>query len=512
MGIEYSGRANFWTLYQTDDVSSTTVAVVKDDTGAVIGVVVGKDIAIECNITGRTCEYRVIGSGTELHLVRETGTFPNQSIDKTGNIGGDSLIANLGINAKAKQGNWNGKINGNFTTSILNDRALLGHGRFRFRFTELYGEYSQPNWRARMGRQFVPGGQLLDGVAADYFLGPDYSKESKFVGVFAGLAPDPISKNPSKDFMTFGPKFQWIPDFSSQGETKLLVEGAVVTELYKGAVNRFYLNSRIHFTPVRTFSSTLYSNLELPWKGDDGGFGSSLLSFQNFWRPNNQFNFLLGFTQFRIDRNLQEEAVRWVTDGGSQQATRVGDSLDRSQRYRVDARLSYKIIPEFQPYLKGRYERRTFDSNKTNLNSDDNTPATRNLFLLNQKNAYQATAGGKFYVFDHLETDSSATYGQRFQSKFYSLYQSALWEGGADWNVDGYFQYIWSRRTQDKSLPNQLGEREISTDIYVGAGASYRFMTDFLAQIRYDLGHEDDRVLDSNVMSHTVLLRLDYKF
>jgi len=66
---QYSGRANSWFLYQTDDVSSTTVAVVKSSaTRETLGIAVGRDIAVECAKPGVTCEYRKIGEGTELDL------------------------------------------------------------------------------------------------------------------------------------------------------------------------------------------------------------------------------------------------------------------------------------------------------------------------------------------------------------------------------------------------------------------------------------------------------------
>lgn len=509
LAFEYSGRANVWSLYQTDDVSSTTVAIIKETaTGKIMGIAVGKDIDIECNQTGRTCEYREIGQGTELDLDRTT----NAGVEHKGKIGGDTMLLNLGVDAKGTHKDFAGKIQGNFTTSVMDNRALFGGDKYRFRFNNLYGEYNQEKYRIRGGRQNVVGGLLLDGISADYFLGPDHAKDQKLVGIFAGLSPDPIDKMPSKDFLTFGPRVQWIPKFSEEGDTKLFVEAAMITEFFKGDMDRLYLYSKVHFTPVRQFSAMLYSKFELPWKGDDGEFNSSLLSFQTFWRPSTKWFFSAGFTQFRIDRHLQEQAIRWVTDDGSRQATRVGETLDRSQRYRVDVRTAFKPIPEVEPFLRGRYERRTFDSNKQDLNSDGTTTAAKNLGLLNQKNAYQGTAGLRLFLVDQLETETSGTYGQRYQSRFYSFYQSALWESGQLWSVDGYFQYVSSRRVVSKSSPTAAGLRENATDWYTGGGFSYRFLSDFLAQIRYDFGNEDDAVLDRSITSHTILGRLDYTF
>lgn len=505
--FEYSGRVNTWSLFQTDDLSSTRVAVITDDaTKQVIGVAVGSDIAIECAVAGRTCTYREIGDTGELDIERIT----DAGRSKKGEIG-DTLLWNLGVDAKGSHKDFAGKIQGNFTTSLLNDRSLYGHDKYRFRFTSLYGEYNQDKYRLRLGRQAVTGGVLLDGASADYFFGPAHARDQKSLGFFAGLAPNPISKHPSKDFITFGPKVQWIPSFSESGDTKLFVESSLVTELYKMKMDRFYLYSRVHFTPIRQFSTILYSTLELPWSGSDGSIKSSLLSFQNFWRPTSRWFFSIGFSQFRIERHLQDEAVRWVTENAAQ-STRVGETLDRSQRYRVDARASFKVTPEVQPFVKGRYERRSFDKNKINLNSDPTTPATTNFSLQNQKNAYQGTAGVRLFLFDHLDTETSGTYGQRFQSKFYSLFQSAMWEMNQDWSADAYFQYVSSRRTTDPSRPSGVGLRETATDWYVGIGGSYRFLSDFLAQIRYDLSNEDDAVLDRSLMFHTVLVRIDYSF
>jgi hypothetical protein len=506
------GRVNTWGLYQTDDVSSTTVAVVKDNLGNVLGIAIGDDIAIECAVTGRTCEYRKIGQGTELELERVTEVNSEISREGRGKIGGDSLLWNLGGALKAKKEPWTARLDGQFTSSLLENRALLGHDRYRARFSQANVEYQKSLYRVKVGRQAFMGDVLLDGVSGEYFFGPSQVRDSQRVGFFAGLSPDPISKLPTTDTFTFGPSISFIPQFSQTSESKLLVDGALVTELYKGAMNRFYLFSRAHFTPVKSFSSILYSNLELPWSGSDGSINSSLLSLTNYYRPNQEWFFSVGLTQFRIDRYLQERAIRWVTDEGSQQATRVGESLDRSQRYRLDFRTSYKPAPFIQPYLRARYERRTFDSNKKILNTTDPDNTTTDFGLVNKKNAYQFTPGLRLFVMKHLETESQLTYGQRYQSKFISGFQSFEWDSPQGWQALLDFQYVWSSRSLRRSFPGAVGTRETTHDLYAGLGGSYRLMTDFLTQIRYDLSHENDQVLDTNVLTHSVLLRLDYKF
>lgn len=506
--LEYTGRANAWTFYQTDDVDSTTVAIVKDASGQELGIAVGRDIAVECAVAGRTCEYRKIGNGTELELERVT----DAGRVSLGKIGGDTLLTSLGLDGRVTQGEYLGRFSGNTTFSLLDNRALgMGYDRARFRISELYGELKKKKFQMRAGRQPILGGVLVDGVSGDYFLGPDFSADSKTIGAFGGLAPDPISKMPSKDFITSGATYRWIPNFSQSGDAKLSIEGSLVSEFYKMKMNRFFLYSQLRFSPIKPYSTLIQSQVDLPWSGSNSGLSSSLLSLQNFWRPNSAWFFSFGFTQFKIDRYLQERAIRWVTDNTPQQ-TRLGDTLDRSQRYRLDVRASVKPIPLLQPFGMFRYERRTFDENKRNLNSDSNTPAQLNLGLVNRKNAYQGTLGVRVFPRDELETETSGTYGQRYQSKFYSLFQSATWEAPGGWAIQGDFQYLVSNRTQDMSIPNTLGPRERAVDWYGGLGASYRFLSDFMGQIRYDFGNEDDFVLDRRISSHSVLARVDYKF
>ncbi len=509
-GADVSGSLNSWLLYQTDDVDSTTIAIVRNESGVILGIAVGDDIATEC-AAPRTCTYQKISGETRLDLERVTGSFDDIERENQGKIGGDSLLWNLGLNAKAQKKEWAGKIDGNFTTSLMENRALLGHDQYRFRFTNIYGEYQKSKWRLRAGRQHVMGGALVDGVNADFLMGPSHLQDSRSLGFFAGLAPDPITKGFSKDYLTFGPTLRWIPSFSETSESKVLVESSLISELYKLSVNRFYLFSRVHFTPVRRFSSLLYSNLELPWMGSDGELTSSLLSLHNYWRPNEQWFFTLGFSQFRIDRHLQEQGVRWVTENSSQSA-RLGETLDRSQRYRVDIRASVKPAPEYQPFVMVRYERRTFDSDKEGSNSDTAQTEVSDLRLLNKKNAYQGSAGVRTFLLENLETETSATYGQRFISKFYSFFQSASWDSPQGWSAQLDLQYVSSKRTPSLSTPNTLGSPESQVDIYAGLGGSYRFLSDFVGHVRYDFAHEDDATLDRGIISHTVLLRADYKF
>ena len=513
-GWTYSGKANTWFLYETDNISSASVALVYDTTTApptLIGVAVGKDISIECAKPNRSCSRRSL-EGEELKLERVTedanGTIQK---DKKAEIGGDALFYNLGINAKAKHDEWALRAHGNFTTSLMEQRALLGSDKYRFNFYELYGQRTSEKFKATAGRKPIVGGVLVDGVTADLLLGSGEERDSKTLGLFLGTSPDPISKNPSSKYLSFGSSYRFIPDFSAKSETKFLLEGSLLLETYKGSVNRFNLFNQAHFTPIRSLSFFAYSTLELPWQGDDADIKSTHFSLQAFYRPSVTWNFLLGFSQFRIDRHLQEKAVQWVTDSDSLQSKRVGDSLDRSHRYRIDFRTAYKPLPFLQPFVRLRYERRTFDNSKSFDNAQTDPPG-ESLTLLNQKNSYQGTTGVRLFFLDRLETETSAGYARRYQSKGYDIFQSAAWESPSGWGVDIYGQLVNSKRTQNNSVPGGVGTSVEADDYYIGLGGSYRFLSDFLGQIRYDLASEQDVQFSDRVSIHTVLLRLDYSF
>lgn len=506
--FEYSGRANTWSLYETDDTSSTTIALIRDETGATIGIAVGRDIDIECAKPNRTCEFQKIGTG---ELERVTGDISSPSREVQGSVGKDTLLWNLGVDAKGSHKNFAGKVHGDFRASLLENRQNYGHDTYRLRLTDLYGEYSRNEYVFRLGRQTIaPGGLLLDGASAIYQFGPDYSQDAKWIGAFAGFSADPISKNFSTDYMSFGTHYRFIPNFSSRSETKLNIEGALIAETYKGSMNRFYLSTRLHFTPIKKYSLVAYSNLELPWSGEDGSIKSSMLTVQNYWRPLKEWFFSLGLSQFRIDRFLQKEAVQWVTENSAQQ-TRMGDSLDRSHRYRLDFRASYKPFSAAQPYARFRYERRTFDDDKK-FNNSDTTEQDLDFSLLNRKNAYQGTFGIKLNLIENLQTDTSGSYLQRFQSRGYVVIQELTWDPELNWSASAYGQWINSERTRDSSVSNGSGVLEKANDIYVGLSGSYRLRNDLKGYLSYEYGNEADQGLGRRITIQTVYLRLDYSF
>jgi len=505
--FEYSGRANTWSLYETDDTDATTTAVVKEN-GTIIGVVVGRDIEIECSKPGRTCEYQKLGSGD---LERVTGEISSPNREIVGTKAKDTLLWNLGLDAKANHKQYAAKIHGDFRTSLLGTRQNYGHDRFRLRLTDLYGEYLHKRYLFRAGRQTItPGGILLDGASATYQFGPDHLPDAKGVGLFVGLAPDPISKIFSTDYMTFGTHYRFIPNFAQDSETKFNIEGALIAQTYKGSMNRFYLSTRLHFTPIKNYSLNAYSNLELPWSGEDGSIKSSLLSIQNYWRPRKEWFFSLGLSQFRIDRNLQKEAVQWVTENSAQQA-RVGNSLDRSHRYRLDFRASYKPFPAVQPFLKFRYERRTFDQDKQFENSSSGS-SQLDFALLNRKNAYQGTFGVKLNLIDELITETSGSYIQRFQSRGYMAIQEFTWDPDRNWTATLSGQWVNSERTRSSSFPNGADVLETANDFYAGLGGMYRLRSDLKGILQYDFGNESDQGLGRRTTIHTIYVRLDYTF
>lgn len=506
--LEITGHANTWSLIQTDDLDSVVVAeVYRVSNNALVGVVVGADIKTVCANTLYRCVYRTIGAAGELSIERRS----DAGTTNHGAMSGYSALYNLGVNAKATEGPWLTRVNGNFTGAALNQRTLLGHDTYRFRFTDLYQQYTSTEYQVSLGRKAVMGGAVVDGLDASYFFGPENSADSKSIGFFLGFAPDPISKNPSKDFVTFGPTFRFISDFSSQSESKLLAESSLISELYKGDLNRFYLYSRINFTPTQKFSVQAYNTLDLPWSGYDGEIKSTLFSVQTHYRPKSQWFYSIGFTQFRIQRYLQEDAVRWVTDD-TRQIARIGDSLDKSQRYRVDFRASYRPNPEMQPYVKARFERRTFDSNKTLSNINDGSTANPDFSLLTRTSAYQGTLGLRLYVLDHLDSDTSATLIRRFQSSGWNGSQTLLWEQGKDWSADASFLFSSSNRTLKNSVATVDGSQQHAYDLYASVGGGYRFMTDFQLQVHYDWANEDDKQLDERITTHTGLIRVDYTF
>lgn len=519
-GGNLTGRVNAWTLYETDDLSNATVALVYDTTTSnLLGAVVGRDIGTECSKPNRTCTYRVLGGDGKDYEVTLNKVTDTES-SSIGQIGSDALLMNLGVDSKYEKNEILARINGNFTMRALESRTLYGAQRFRPKFMDAYVQYSKDQMRYAAGRKVYAGQLLVDGASAEYLFGPQGNRDSKAIGFFAGLTPDPISKYPGLDEFSFGPTFRYIPEFSISTDTKLIFENSLVTSFYNSPdsgyePNRFYLFNRVHFTPIKTFSLLGLSTLDLPGAGrSDTGLKSTHFSLQSFWRPQPEWFTTIGFSQFRIDRFMEQEAVRWVTES-SAQSLRVSDSLDHSQRYRIDARVSYRPFHPFQPYARLRYERRTFDSNKTSANVPltATTPGSTNLALFGRKDAYRGTLGTRlFFLDDKLETDSAFTYNQRFLSKGWDLYQGFFWDSGSDWSADTYVQYVSSERTIQNSIGTVAGTAEKAIDFYIGVGGSYRFLSDFLGQIRYDFSSEADPALDTQITIHTGLIRLDYTF
>lgn len=528
LGIEYKGRANAWLLYLQDDFGATSVIDVYENAscsnpGEVDYVVIGKNLEDVLACAERCCEQRVIKNGeTVLERKVENPDGSDTTSTSSSSSIGSTFISSMGIDAEAKEKKNLGKMRGNFKRTWTDSRALYGSQKNSFRFTDLYYEhkdldYSKP-YAVSLGRRAVDAGILVDGVYGQYYFGPSEKKETKKIGFFGGLAPNPITKEPSLDFTTFGFDFSYIPQFStSNSETKFKLDTSIVSELYKGSWNRLYLFSKSHFTPTNNLSFFHYSTIELPApSGDDSALNSSHFSFQGVYRPDRYWFFSMGFTQFRIDRYLKEESVRWLTDDNSYQSDRVGETLDRSHRFRLDFKTSYKPIPITQPYLRVRLERRGIDSNKKLLNADPSStdPAVEDLRLVDKKNAYKMSIGNRLFPLSRLETDTQLTYNQRFLSKSYDIFQSAFWQGGDRWSVDGYLQMVWSERNISNSSPSSAtaGTNVDATDYYLGIGGSYKFPSDLLAQIRYDFACEDDYSLDTNIFIHSILARIDYRF
>src|SRR4051812_40217167 len=73
-GWNLSGRVNTWGLYETNDVGSTTVALVYDtrtSPATLLGVAVGADIATECAAANRSCTYRTLGTASNESDLKE---------------------------------------------------------------------------------------------------------------------------------------------------------------------------------------------------------------------------------------------------------------------------------------------------------------------------------------------------------------------------------------------------------------------------------------------------------
>lgn len=523
--MEYKGRLNTWALFLTDDYSSNTVTEVYenascDNPGQLLKVVLRRDKndVIECE-TNCCRDRKILDSETIVEGRVENADASADEVASSNSIG-DVLLWNLGTDTGIKDGKWSGKIKGNLRSSLMKQRALYGDRKYRFLFTDVSAEYkdlqNETPYSIAFGRQSILAGVLVDGVSGNYYWGSSDGKEDRSIGLFGGLAPSPITKDPNLKFTTFGANLKFIPDWSRTTETKLRVDSTLVTELYKGKWNRFYLFSRAHFTPVTKLSFLASSTLELPaFSGDDKNLSSSNFSLQSFYRPNRDWFLSLGFTQFRINRYLAEESVRWLTDENSYQSNRVGETLDRSHRYRVDFRASYRPIEMAQPFVRVRLERRTFDGNKTLLNQDPATPdeaASEDLRLLDKKNAYGSTFGLRLFPLRQLETETSFSYQQRYLSKYWEIQQNLNWDSGTKWTADAYFQLVSSERSIQNSISTGEGTKVKATDYYLGVGGSYKILSDLLGQIRYDFSCEEDYVLGNSITIHSLLARLDYRF
>jgi hypothetical protein len=496
-------------VYQNND---------KSNPGQLEKVIFGKDTAaIEAECQNRYCVRRTLRGGETIVERVIAGSNNKRSVTESQKTGA-TWISGLGLDTRVERGSHELKIKGNFSASLLNERTLYGHERWRPSFTEAYYQYrdekSKRPYFVRLGRQNPTAGVLVDGASATLLFGKEGYRDSKSIGVFAGLAPHPVTKRPNHERSTFGLQSTYIPEFSAKSDSKLKVDSSLVGELYKNKFNRFYLYNRTHFTPIRELSLIGMLTLDLPAAGDDGSVGVNYTTLQSLWRPDTRWFLSFGFTAFKIDRFLREESVRWLTDDQSQQQDRLGDTLDRSYRYRGDVRASFKAFWFLQAYLKLRYERRSFDSNKTRLNQAPTTSAlaSPNLSLLNKKNAYRIQPGLRIFPIADLETETSFAYNQRFQSRAYELFQSANWEPRPRWNLDAYGQAVWSRRSIANSVASTPSVSSKATDYYAGLGISYKLLADLVGQIRYDFSCEDDASLEESILSHSAWLRFHYQF
>ncbi len=519
--LKYEGR--IWTdsIFVMDDFKSQTVIEIYENAscsnpGELQKVVFGKERESIASVCDSQCCIEKTLRGNKVVVERIISNADDSDAEITDKYKtGPSLISGVGLDFGMNSNKFGAKVHGNFSSSILDERTMYGHDRYRYYFTEAYGEYKSNKFQVRGGRQSPVAGVLTDGLDVNFFLGSEGYRESKKIGLFGGLSPNPISKKPSHERMAVGLYGTYIPEFSSKSDTKLRTDSGLIGELYKNKLNRFYLYNRTHFTPIRELSLLGHFTFDLPApSGDDKGFSVNYASLSSYWRPDLRWFASLGFTQFKIDRFLREESVRWLTDEGSQQSDRLGDTLDRSYRYRVDARVSFKPFYFLQPFLKGRYERRTFDENKKGLNQAPGATgsAVDNVVLLNKKNAYRVEAGTRVFPIASVETETSFIFNQRFQSKAYEAYQAVIWQVSKPFSLDAYGQAVWSQRLILNSVASGQSRKSKSTDYYAGLGASYKFVTDLMGQIRYDFSCEDDPSLATNILSHSAWARLEYKF
>lgn len=531
--LEYKGRLNLWGLYVFDDLDITSVIDIYTSvspnadacrTGDGLGdpdyTVIGKDrrlpeVITTCN--NQCCRERVIRNGETIveRVISNPDGSDNSIVDSSDKIE-DTFITNLGTDTKISKGKFKGRIKGNLTGNLMGRRTTYGSDKYRYRFTDVYGQYLDlaNDYQVSIGRKAVSAGVLVDGVDFDHYFGSSPRKQDKSFGAFAGLAPDPISKHVSTDRQTVGAKFHFIPEFSSKRQSKLVFDASLVSEIYKSDLNRLYLFSSSHFAPTKRWALFYYSTVALPSETNGSGIDSNYFTLQGQFRPDNRWFFSAGFSQFRIDRYLKEESVKWVTDPDSFQTDRVGTTLDRSHIFRFDGRISYKPFYYLQGYGRARYERRTIDSNKKFLNADPSgaTPIEENLSLLNNKDAYRLSLGGRTFIIGPLETDTRFTFNERFLSNSYDIWQSATWTSGNRWTADAYIQVVWSSRKINNSVSGVDPLEIDATDFYGGAGGSYKIRSDLFANFRYDYALEDDYSLDGKIEIHSFLGRLDYRF
>lgn len=514
-----TGRVHSSLLFLMDNFGSTTVYDVYDNEaceGDPIFVVFGKEID-NVDTTGRCVRARVLqGSETVLERYDASG----EVIDTQST--GSSLFWTGGVNAESKHKNMKLRADGRLSHSLLKERTLYGVNRSQYQFSNLYFEYenleAKHAYTARAGRQHVGLGVLVDGVSASYHFGPKSRPSSKSIGTYFGLAPNAVTKKISTEALSFGALFRWIPEFSQGSESKFLFESNFHGETYKGKVQRLLLHSRSHFTPYRQLSFLHYSTLELPWSGDNSKVQSGYFSLQTFYRPNDRLNLSLGLTQFRIDRFLVETAIRNVLQD-SLQADRVGESIDRSDRYRVDFRTGFKLSPQLEIYQRSRYERRNFDSDKRNLNNpnlpedqenrpegDDNTSLTK------ANTAYQLSLGAQGDFRENIEWQTELSYRKRYLSKAYDVWQSLTWMPKRKYYLNFDLQVLKSERDVQSSFPTG-SPREFQTwDVYFGIGGNYEFKENLWGRLRYDLAHEKDYALQRSTLTHSLFARVDYRF
>lgn len=517
------GNADAWMLFLTDNFASVSVLEVYDTDNCAaeniadlepLFVAYGKERDDVSCFDGRCCLERII-QGDEIiaeRIISSDGEGVSAKDTKSGN----TLLQSLGLKAEFKSSYFRAFMDGDFRFHLLNSRTLYGSKKYRLHLNDLYAEkdfrLGNQLFQARLGRQSLEGGVLIDGLRADWAWN---EKKSKTLGVYAGLAPDPRTKHLSHERIAFGLPFHFIPDFAEDSKVKFLFDSNLYVETFKGGLNRFSLFSRSHFTPIPELSLFHYSHLELPTIKDKS-ISSSHLSLRAFYRPHKNWILNFGLSQFRIDRYLLASSVQYLTDDGSLQRERVGDRLDQSDRYRVDAKVSYRINRLAQPYIAGRYERRTFDSDKIFLNptpeSDPSEPKEENLRLINKKNAYGGDLGLRLNWPKNIDTDTRLSYQKRFQSSFYSLNQNISWIPDEKWFVEGNFQFFRSQREIAASISSQDPTSVKSLDFYVNLGLSYRFRSNISGQIGYDFMSEDDASLEKNIFIHSLLLRFDYRF